>query len=152
MIPIPWSLHPNMNWKHPLIPIANSKPPKQQNSNCKPFPFQLGFRITTPFNSRNQFCASKHSIRTSIYFPLSNIIASHLCSTEVLVSSIWWGYVQDAKPRSSSQSSPNNINHGGHIDAQPVSKQYVMFGLIAFPPLLEYLFLSNFIYLRCCRK
>ncbi|XBJ16300.1 hypothetical protein VPH35_007966 [Triticum aestivum] len=31
---------------------------------------------------------------------------------------------QEAKPRSSSYSSPNNLNHTGAFDAQPVSKQY----------------------------
>ncbi|KAM0915801.1 hypothetical protein ACQ4PT_010565 [Festuca glaucescens] len=33
---------------------------------------------------------------------------------------------QDAKPRSSSHSSPNNTNHSGAFDAQPVSKQYMV--------------------------
>ncbi|KAM0915800.1 hypothetical protein ACQ4PT_010565 [Festuca glaucescens] len=32
----------------------------------------------------------------------------------------------DAKPRSSSHSSPNNTNHSGAFDAQPVSKQYMV--------------------------
>ncbi|XP_044395540.1 uncharacterized protein [Triticum aestivum] len=32
---------------------------------------------------------------------------------------------QEAKPRSSSYSSPNNLNHTGAFDAQPVSKQYI---------------------------
>ncbi|VAH16061.1 unnamed protein product [Triticum turgidum subsp. durum] len=33
---------------------------------------------------------------------------------------------QEAKPRSSSYSSPNNLNHTGAFDAQPVSKQYMV--------------------------
>ncbi|KAE8788048.1 hypothetical protein D1007_37946 [Hordeum vulgare] len=32
----------------------------------------------------------------------------------------------EAKPRSSSYSSPNNLNHTGAFDAQPVSKQYMV--------------------------
>jgi hypothetical protein len=44
-----------------VIPTANSKPPKQKNSNYKSFPFHTGFGIITQFNSRNQFCASKQS-------------------------------------------------------------------------------------------
>lgn len=32
----------------------------------------------------------------------------------------------DAKPRSSSHSSPNNLNQSGAVDAQPVSKQYMV--------------------------
>jgi hypothetical protein len=46
-----------------VISTAQYKPSKQQNSNCKPFPFHSGFRISTQFNSRNHFCAFKQSVK-----------------------------------------------------------------------------------------
>jgi hypothetical protein len=48
-----------------MIPTAQYRPSKQQNSNCKPFPFHLEFGIPTQFNSRNHFYASKQSVRVS---------------------------------------------------------------------------------------
>jgi hypothetical protein len=47
----------------------------------------------------------------------------------------------ESRPSSSSHFSPNNLDQSGTVDAQPLSKQYVKFGLVLlinFLHLLQY--------------